>query len=224
MAKILLVDDDPKIADLVQDWLKAEGHMIELAATGGDASSRLRVYEYDLIILDRTLPDAEGSSICSEFRGRGGSTPILMLTGKRLIEEKQEGFDAGADDYLVKPFNIKELSMRVNALLRRPAQFAGSAIKLKNLVLDSKAHTLSRNGRQIVLLPRDFKLLEFLMRHPDQFFTAEALIERVWPADAEASPEALRQAVRRLRKKVDLQEGDSLITSVHGLGYKIDSH
>ncbi|HEY9871647.1 MAG TPA: response regulator transcription factor [Candidatus Obscuribacterales bacterium] len=222
MAKILLIEDDPALGRMVKDWLTFEHHLVELSADGGEGWDRLQVYEYDLLIIDWDLPEKSGLEICREFRAQGGTTPILMLTGKRSISDKESGFDAGADDYLTKPFHTKELSARVRALIRRSERFLGNILKHKNLVLDPVARTVKRDGKDVDLLPKEFSLLEFLMRHPNQVFSAEALLSRVWSTDSDAGVDAITTCIKRLRKKIDVQGNPSVIRTVHGVGYRLD--
>jgi len=143
-----------------------------------------------------------------------------MLTAKTATGEKISGLDAGADDYLTKPFDVGEVSARVRALLRRPAALTGNVLKLGQIVLERDTHRVTKTGEEIQLLPKEFALLEFFMRHPSQVFSAEALLDRVWASDSEASPETIRTYIKRLRQKIDNKETPSLIQTVHGVGYK----
>jgi len=222
MAKILLVEDQRDFAETIRDWLHSEHHVVDMAHSGAKARHFLETVTYDLIILDWGLPDACGTDICKEFRASGGATPVLMLTGRRLIEEKEEGFGSGVDDYLTKPFSLKEVSMRVKALLRRPAACVSKVVKLGVLVLDAASHSLQKNGARISLPPTEFRLLELLMRNPNQFFTADALIERLWETGAPVGEDTVRTCIRRIRKKIDAEGESSLISSIKGLGYGIE--
>ncbi|MBZ0186582.1 MAG: response regulator transcription factor [Candidatus Obscuribacterales bacterium] len=221
MAKILLVEDEADISDLVTAWLAKDHHVVEVAATGEQALDLLRVYPFDVLILDWMLPGVSGVEVCREYRTRGGTSPILMLTAKSHVNEKEKGLDAGADDYLTKPFELIELSARVRALLRRPVSFAGTVLKVGTIVLDTSTHKVTKNGGEVQLLPKEFALLAFFMRHPNQVFSAEALLDRVWSYDSEASPETIRTYIKRLRKKIDEEDKSSLIGTVHGVGYKL---
>jgi DNA-binding response OmpR family regulator len=223
MPKILMVEDDKDLAMIVQDWLKAEFYALDLAGDGSTGYEYLRQGDYDLVILDWNLPGMAGVDICRKFRSTGGSTPILMLTGKGQIEEKEEGLDAGADDYLTKPFTMRELSARLRALLRRPAITTGQTLKVGNLEMDPTRHTLSKNGEPVRLPRKDFELLEYFMRHPGRFFSTEFLLERVWSFDSEATADAVRTAVKRLRKTLDDtdDESSSIIESARRVGYRL---
>ncbi len=221
MAKIFLLEDEKPLADIVMDLLTSQSHMVDWISLVGDAKVRLKIYPYDLVILDVNLPDGNGLDVCREFRNHGGTTPILMLTGRNRIQEKALGLDAGADDYLTKPFHLDELSARVRALLRRPAAFVGHVLKFADMELNTGTHRVTRAGVEILLLPKEFTLLEFMMRHSGQVFSADALIERLWPTDSEASPDAIRIYIARLRNKIDLKEGPSLISTMRGVGYRL---
>lgn len=222
MAKILLVEDEKALSDVVKDYLQAQQFLVEHVDNGKEALSRLQFYQYDMVILDWNLPEMDGIDVCKRYRQGGGMTPILILTGKREVDDKEAGLDAGADDYLTKPFHMKELSARVRALLRRPAQATGKVLSARDVTLDPTTHRVSKAGQEVNLLPKEFALLEFLLRHPGQVFSAEALIERIWPTESDASSNTIRTYVNRIRNKVDSKEGTSLISTVHGIGYRLD--
>ncbi|MBS1998349.1 MAG: response regulator transcription factor [Cyanobacteria bacterium SZAS LIN-2] len=183
----------------------------------------MTAFQYDLAVLDWGLPGKLGVDICRDYRARGGKTPILMLTGKGEIESKLEGFDSGADDYLAKPFNLRELLARVKALLRRPEGVQSDVIHVRGYELNTKLGKVMVHGREVALLAKEMALLEFLMRHQDRIFNVDDLLDRVWQSDSESSEDAVRQCVTRLRKKIDVEGQPSLITTVKGMGYKIDS-
>ncbi len=222
MPKILVVEDEPDFSMLIGEWLKNEHHVVEVVETGEDALDRLKFYKYDIVILDWMLPGISGLDVCKKYRELGGTTPILLLTAKKHVDEKEAGLDAGADDYLTKPFEMKELSARIRALMRRPVALTGSVLQVGELSLEPTTFKVSRSGKEINLLPKEFALLEFLMRHPNQVFSAEALLDRVWSSDSESSPETIRTYIKRLRKKIDQQGQPSMLSTVHGVGYKLD--
>lgn len=222
MSKILVVEDEIELAEQVRRCLLREQHIVEMVHDGQAALDHLRVNNYDLLVLDWMMPKMTGIEVCQWQRARGEKTPILMLTARVDIEDKELGLDSGADDYLTKPFHLRELLARVRALLRRGVS-ATNELKAGALVLDPTARRLSRDGMEIKLEPKEMNLLEFLMRHPNQTFKAEALIARVWESDSEISPDAIRVYVRGLRKKIDLFGGRSIIGTVHGSGYRLDS-
>lgn len=204
------------------DCLKAQNYLVDHVANGSEALERLKFFDYDLIVLDWQLPGMAGVDVCSNFRSRGGTTPVLMLTGKRSVDDKEQGLDAGADDYLTKPFQPRELTARLRALLRRPQGSVSKTLKARDLELDPSTHKVTRAGNDINLLPKEFALLEFLMRHPNQVFSGEALIDRVWSTDSEATSTAVRINVNRLRGKIDSKDEPSFISTVHGVGYRFD--
>ncbi|MBX9688939.1 MAG: response regulator transcription factor [Candidatus Obscuribacterales bacterium] len=219
MGKLLLVDDDETVCQNVKLWLEQDKHMVDLAKSVESAKDFMRVIGYDLLILDWNLPDASGLELLKQLRQSGNSVPVLMLTGHGDMEHKVIGFETGADDYLAKPFHEKELSLRVKALLKRPASDLGILLRYGDLEVDIKNFKVTRNGKAIRLSPIEFNLLTTFIRHPNTVMSADALIERVWPTDSEASPDVVRKYVQRLRDKIDTGDGQSLIRTVHGVGY-----
>ncbi|HEY9870204.1 MAG TPA: response regulator transcription factor [Candidatus Obscuribacterales bacterium] len=222
MAKVLVVEDDGELRGMVEDWLSHEHYEVECAATGTEGQEKLIFYNYDLIVLDWDLPGVSGLEICREMRNRGNKTPVLMLTGKGSISDKEVGLDSGADDYLTKPFHMKELSARIRALLRRVAGQTTNVLTARNLVLDPVKFAVTRDGQPINLRRREFALLEFFMRNPNRVFSLEALADRVWASESDASPEAIRSCLKRLRKSIGDSEDQPLIKTVHGVGYKLE--
>lgn len=217
MAKILVVEDDAEVLNSVTKILESDHHTVEKAQNGADGWFHMISFDYDLILLDWMLPDKQGLDVMKDYRASGGKTPILMLTGKNTISEKEQGLDFGADDYLTKPFAGRELSARVRALLRRPALAADNVLSAADLLLDPVKYLVTKNGQQIDLQPREFQLLEFFMRNPNRVFDSEAVLNRVWKLDSDATVEALRSAIRRLRQKVD-PKGE-LLQTVYGVGF-----
>ncbi len=222
MAKILFVEDEMDLAYPVKDWLMREKYLVEISDNGVDALDKLRVYKYDLIILDWMIPGNSGIEVCKRFREIGGTTPILLLTAKSQISDKETGLDAGADDYLTKPFHLKELSARVRALLRRHIQSTDSVLKTGNVSIDTLSRKVTVESKEVHLVPKEYSLLEFFMRHPNQVFSAEALIDRVWASDTMASADTIRTYIKLLRKKLGNDEPSSIIKTVHGVGYKLE--
>ncbi len=223
MAKILVVEDNPEMAKNILEHLKEEKHVAEWAECGDVALTLLATYHFDLIILDVMLPDMQGTEVCTRYRSQQGETPILMLTGMNSIDAKEKGLDSGADDYLTKPFDLRELSARIRALLRRPQVLRGDALKARTVVLDTQTLRVTRAGVPIKLLAKEFALLEYLLRRKDQVLSVEDLLNNVWKSDSESSPDAVRQTIKRLRTKIDAAGEPSLITTVVGLGYTIES-
>lgn len=221
MAKIVVVEDDQDLVNLIKGILAVERHTVESVQNGREAVTMLQMYPYDLVILDWMLPGKLGTEICKEYRDKGGSAPILMLTSKADIEDKEKGLDAGADDYLTKPFHPKELSARVRALLRRPQTVVSKTLAVGDIMLDPNQVIVKKGGQEIHLLPKEFALLELFLRYPSQVFSAEALLDRVWASDSSASLDTVRTYIKTLRKKIDTKEQDSYIRTVHGVGYSL---
>lgn len=222
MAKILIVEDNSELMDNVRDWLTQEQYVVDCCTDGVEALAYLGTYEYDAIVLDWTLPKMSGIEVCKQYRSQGGSTPIIMLTGRRTLDDKEIGLDAGADDYLTKPFEVRELSARIRALLRRAPKVAGDVLKAGHLALDKETHKVTKNGQEVHLMPKEFAILELMMTYPSKIFSAESLIERVWSSSSDASPEIVRKYINRLRAQVDTEGAPSVIRTVHGVGYALD--
>lgn len=220
MGKLLLVEDEHDLSNQIRDWLHREHHTVEVLDNGQIAADTLRVTQYDLIILDWQVPGMSGLEVCKQFRNRGGKTPVLMLTARNSVDDREQGLDSGADDYLCKPFHLKELSARVRALIRRAAGATNNVLQAGAIQLDPSARRVVKDATEIHLEPREFALLEFLMRNPNIVFNADALVTRVWETDTEISPDSVRTYIKALRKKLDQKE---LITTLHGLGYRLNS-
>ncbi len=221
MAKILIVEDDLRLAENIGKWLVLEKHVVEHLEDGQEATDHLRFYPYDLIILDWGLPGVSGIEVLRQYRSHGGIAPVLMLTGRKEVDEKEKGLDAGADDYLTKPFHMRELGARVRALLRRPPEHPGQTLRFGDLTLDTVNHRVMKGDQEIELLPKEFALLQFLMRHPGQVFSPEAIVDRVWASISEVSPESVRTYVTRLRSKIGSAGEESVIKNIHGVGYRL---
>lgn len=222
MAKILLIEDDVALATMISARLEAESHVVECAHDGKVGYDYMMLTKYDLIILDWNLPSMEGVDVLKEYRRNGGNSPVIFLTGRDDISEKEVGLDTGADDYLTKPFNTRELSARIRALLRRPEAVQAEIFTSGDLVLDVANHRLTKGGKDARLQPKDFSLLEFFMRNPDRPFSPDALLQRVWHADSDASIDGLRAAIKRVRKVIDSSayEDDSFIETIPRVGYR----
>jgi DNA-binding response OmpR family regulator len=223
VAKILVVEDDKELSKMIIDWLEDDNHTAELVEDGKEGLDRLRFYEFDLAILDWELPLISGPEVCRSYRSSGGQIPVLMLTGRSDITDKLAGFDAGADDYLTKPFHPRELSVRLRALLMRPCQRLKKVLVAGELELDPQNHVVTKAGQKILLAPREFALLEFFMRHPDEPFSPDALLDRIWSSESEVSRDLVKVYIARLRQKIDADGDQSRIITVHGVGYKLQS-
>lgn len=221
MAKILLVEDDAELASRIKRWLSFEHHIVELIDNGKDALMQLKVASYDLIILDWELPSLSGPEICRQARQFGLTTMILLLTGRSSKSDTIHGLDAGADDYLTKPFEIEELSAKLRALLRRtPTTAADEALSAGNLELFASSRTVEINGQKVELAPSEFDLLYFFMRNPNAVFSPEALLARAWGDKAETTVSAVRTCIKTLRAKLASGQSSVEIRTVHAVGYR----
>jgi DNA-binding response OmpR family regulator len=222
MPKVLVVEDDVALQRMISDWLTLEHYNLESSLDGKDAIEKLKFYQYDVVILDWQLPGISGIEVIRQFRSAGGRTPVLMLTGKSAIPEKEEGFDSGVDDYLTKPFHMKELSARLRALLRRPNTLITEVFQVGRLKMDRRTHVVSVDDQEIDLKPTEYALLEFMMRHPGQVFSPESLLDKVWSSQSDATVDALTTCVKRLRKKISVPGQESIIKTIYGVGYKLE--
>lgn len=227
MAKLLIVEDDKTLAGLVADCLRFEHHMVEVANDGDEGLARLQASKFDLVIFDWELPFRNGIELVKECRNLSKETAILMLTGKGTVTDKEIGFKSGADDYLTKPFDMRELVMRVDAVLRRTTSTASTttdgALRVADIVLEPAQFRVRKDNVDLKLTRQEFSLLEFFMRHPGEVFSGESLLERVWNSESDSTIEALRACVSRLRKKLDSAGKPTLISNVFGSGYRLES-
>jgi len=222
LAKVLLVEDNSDLAERLSAWLRAENYFVDVSADGESALENLKFYKYDIVILDWELPGSiKGIDVCKQFRSEGGNTPIIMLTGRGNVNDKECGLDSGCDDYLTKPFEPRELAARMRSLLRRPTSFTGTILTAGAITLEIDTAMVRKNGAVIQLLPLEYKLLEFLLRHQGQPFSPESLLDRVWGSNSDASIDAVRTCVKTLRRKIADQDGSSVLRTVHGVGYKL---
>ncbi len=222
MAKILLVEDDQQLASQLVDTLSREHHIVEHACDGTTAEELLNFTTFDIIILDWNMPGMSGVDVCRNYRSNRGKTPILMLTGRSDVPEREQGLDAGCDDYLTKPFATRELNARIRALLRREPIYLGSTMTVGSLTLDTNSRKVTFDGNLIELQPREFSLLEFLIKHPGESLSAEAILQRVWATDSTANIETVYTYITKLRKKVVSKEKSTPIKTVHRVGYRLD--
>lgn len=224
--RVLIVEDEAKLSRLLKGLLEDENHNVDLAADGEEGLQFVRSGDYDVIVLDVLLPGIDGLEVCRRVRAQRNSTPILMLTARTLVEDRVAGLDAGADDYLSKPFAFAELLARLRALSRRetPAS-VGNQLMVGDLSLDLKTREVSRAGRRIDLTPKEFALLEYLMRHPGQVLTGQQIADHVWSYDFDGLTNRVAVYVSYLRRKLDLAtDGDepaAPIETVHGVGYRL---
>ena len=197
MSKILIVEDDNALCHVLSEGLKAD-YSIEIAHDGSEAREKVLQYVYDLIILDWELPFIDGISLCEQFRAKGGHSPILMLTARSRLDEKETGFDAGVDDYLTKPFELRELRSRIKALLRRPRELLNESVVYGNLVLDIHGRQVTKDGCEIHLSPKEFDLLQYFVRNRGTVLSAEHLLNAVWTADEAVGTDTVRTHVKNL--------------------------
>jgi len=221
--KILAVEDEPAIGSAIRSALADDGHAVDVVTTATDALDWVEATDYGLVILDIILGGVSGLEVCRRLRERGYVEPILMLTALTTVEDRVTGLDAGADDYLAKPFAIPELKARVRALARRPAAWAGATITVGDLVLDPRKLGVSRAGKAVRLTAREFAFLELLARHPGQVFTQEHLMDALWGADADIGSNIVEVYIRSLRRKLDEGRRDGLIETIRGAGYRLRS-
>jgi two-component system OmpR family response regulator len=221
---ILLIEDDAETAALIGERLRGHGHSVQVAADGRTGLARASRERYDVMIVDRMLPGIDGLSIVERIRAAGVDCPVLMLTTLSGIEHRVEGLEAGADDYLVKPFAFDELLARVHALARRPPLGGNEALlKVGDLQLDRLRRTVTRAGRPIDLQPQEFKLLEFLMRHSSRVVTRAMLLEGVWGFHFDPRTTVVETHISRLRAKIDRDFDVELLQTVRGAGYRLSA-
>jgi two-component system, OmpR family, response regulator len=220
--KILLVEDDAETANYVLQGLHEEGHSVSLAADGRDALFRAAGEDWDLLIIDRLLPQMDGLGVVRALRAAGITTAVLFLTTLGSIDDRVDGLKAGGDDYLVKPFAFSELAARVAALGRRPRRTAlETTLKVDDLEMDLLTRTVRRGGEEIDLQPREFRLLEYLMRHAEQVVTRTMLLEKVWDFHFDPHTNVVDTHISRLRGKIDKGRATALIHTVRGSGYSL---
>jgi len=221
--RVLVVEDERRIADFIRKGLSEQGYAVDVAYDGEEALQWVDVAEFDIVILDIMLPVRDGISVCRALRARGLRTPILMLTARDALEDRVLGLDSGADDYLVKPFAFAELLARLRALARREPSLVGTHLQVDDLVLDSGTREVSRNGAQIQLTTKEFALLEYLMRHPNQVLTRTMIAEHVWNYDFDNATNVIDVHIRNLRRKIDDPFPAKLIRTVRGAGYRMSA-
>mgnify|MGYP002133882145 FL=1 len=218
--RILVVDDDPGIGEVVQLFLRAEGFDTRIATNGPEALAVFDEYEPNLVLLDLNLPGLDGISVCRAIRETSG-TPIVMLTARTDSQDIVAGLEAGADDYVEKPFNEKVLVARIRACMRRPVPASSDKLVVGDIVIDLRGHGVSREGKSIGLTPLEFELLHTLAASPAEVFTREALLEKVWGYQYKADTRLVNVHVQRLRSKIELDVDDpQIIVTVRGVGYR----
>ncbi|MCX6809986.1 MAG: response regulator transcription factor [Candidatus Berkelbacteria bacterium] len=222
--RILVVEDDRKIANAIKKGLSQENFAVDAEYDGQEGLGSALTIDYDLVILDRMLPGVDGIEVCEKLRKNKYKGPILILTAKDKIKDRVVGLNAGADDYLIKPFAFEELLARVRALLRRPQQAIQSVLKVSDLILDTINFEVKRAKKAINLSSKEFALLEYLMRNPGRILTKDNIIAHVWDYDADILPNTVEVYIGYLRNKIDkpFRKSPNLIETARGFGYKIN--
>jgi heavy metal response regulator len=219
--RILVVEDEAAIAAFITQGLAEAGYAVDLANDGAEALHWSAIAEYDLVMLDVMLPDHDGVAICRDLRARGLHMPVLMVTARDTVDDRVAGLDSGADDYLIKPFAFAELLARVRALLRREPVFKGSVLAIADLTLDTVEHSVRRAGQPIGLTSKEYSLLEFLMRHPNQTLSRATIGEHVWNYDFDNVSNLIDVHIFGLRRKIDDPFELKLLHTVRGVGYRL---
>jgi two-component system OmpR family response regulator len=220
--RILVVEDELKMARAIKRGLEGEGYSVDVTANGDDAVFWATENEYDTIVLDVMLPGRDGFAVCRALREKGRWAPVLMLTARGTVADRVSGLDAGADDYLVKPFAFVELLARVRALIRRGATPRPAVLKAGDVMLDPASHTVTRQGSAVELSPREFALLEFLMRRAGEVVTRTQILEHVWDYDYDGVSNVVDVYVGYLRRKLEKPFSSTFIRSVRGVGYTVE--
>ncbi|HLZ70364.1 MAG TPA: response regulator transcription factor [Dehalococcoidia bacterium] len=225
MAHLLVVEDEARLARLIKRVLEEEGHVVDLAHDGDTAQELGQAPGFDAIVLDVLLPGRNGFDVCRELRAAGVQTPVLMLTARGAVEDRVVGLDAGADDYLTKPFAFEELLARIRALTRRPPAIVPGAgsLSVGDLTMDLVRHEVRRGGRLIPLTVKEYALLEYFLRHPNQVLSRAQILDNVWGYDAETAASVIDIYVHYLRNKIDRGERQPMLFTVRGVGYSLRS-
>ena len=221
--RLLLVEDEPRVARFIAKGLREQSYAVDVAPDGDMALYHARENDYDLMILDVMLPIRDGYGVCQELRAAGFRHPILMLTARDAVDDRVRGLDSGADDYLTKPFDFKELLARIRALLRRPREIQPQSIRISDLVLNTGNHTATRAGRAIGLTAKEYALLEFLMLRPNRIVNREQIAQHVWDENFDPLSNVIDVYVRRLRAKIDEGFASPLIHTRRGEGYLLSA-
>lgn len=222
--RVLVVEDEKKVASFVARSLREDAYAVDIAENGPKALELAADNPYDAIVLDIRLPGLTGIDVCREVRKQGLQTPILMLTARTLVQDRVEGLDAGADDYLTKPFALAEFRARVRALVRRGLQQRGPKLTFLDLELDRHKRRVTRGGRQVVLTAKEFAILELLLLHAPETVDRSEIIEHVWDSRFDSETNLVEVYINHLRQKIDQNQTPKLIHTVRGSGYRLDSN
>jgi DNA-binding response OmpR family regulator len=219
--RILLVEDNRRLSNALKLSLTDEGYAVDAAYDGEEGEELAELAPYDAIILDVMLPKKSGLEVCRHLRNRRINAPIIMLTARDAVEDRVMGLDSGADDYLVKPFAVNELCARLRALMRREAPSKNGLLRVADLVTDPATHFVERSGQSIEMTSKEYALLEYFMRHPNQVITRDRIETHVWSYDFESTSNVVDVYVRRLRRKIDDPFAVKLLETVRGTGYRL---
>lgn len=223
--RILIVEDEAKLAEALKKGLELKGFTVDWLADSEKARTRILLYrdEYDLILLDLMLPGIDGATICKDVRAEGVTTPIIILTARDETEYKVDLLNLGADDYIAKPFSFDEVVARINAVMRRPSDTLPTTLKVRDIELDPGKHTVIKDGKEVALTLKEFSLLEFFMRHPNEALKREQVLDHVWSFDFPAFSNVLDVHMKNLRKKLDdYANADPLFETIRGIGYRLN--
>jgi DNA-binding response OmpR family regulator len=221
--RILIVEDEPRMANVIAKGLREASYAVDIAEDGDAALYQTSINDYDLIVLDVLLPQRDGFQVCSELRARGDSTPILMLTARAAIDDRITGFDAGADDYLTKPFSFRELLVRIRALLRRDSHLHPSVFEIEDLIVDSGSHRVFRATSEVQLTAKEYALLEYLARRAGKLVSRAEIAAHVWDDSFDPFSNTIEVYMNRLRKKIDEKHPVKLLHTRRGEGYILES-
>jgi DNA-binding response OmpR family regulator len=219
--RVLVVEDEERIAEFIRNGLTEQGYAVDVAGDGDEALDWVEIASFDLVILDVMLPHSDGIEVCRALRARGLRTPVLMLTARDAVEDRVKGLDSGADDYLVKPFAFAELLARLRALARREPRVQDAVLRLGDVVMDTSTRQVTRSGRSVELTTKEYALLEYLMRHPEQVLTRTMIAEHVWNYDFDNATNVIDVHVKNLRRKLD--PAARFIQTVRGAGYRMSA-
>ncbi len=223
--KILIAEDNEKLASLLKKGLETKGYAADCVVDGEEAQTRIELghEDYDLVILDLMMPKKTGFEVCQNIRNNKIFIPILILTARDSTSDKISALDMGADDYLVKPFSFKELLARIRALMRRPKKLLPTELKTRDIVLNPATRKVSRRGQEIKLTLKEFSLLEYLMRHPNQVVNREQILDNMWDFGFDSFSNIIDVHIKNLRKKLSDDKKEKLLETIRGVGYKLNT-
>jgi heavy metal response regulator len=221
--RILIVEDEPRMANVIAKGLREQSYAVDVAPDGINGLYQASINDYDVIVLDVLLPHRDGYEVCRELRQRGNTTPVLMLTARATVDDRITGFDAGADDYLTKPFSFRELLARIRALLRRDSQLRPDVLEIADLVVDSASHRVARANKEVQLTAKEYALLEYLARRRGQLVSRAEIAAHVWDDSFDHFSNTIEVYMNRLRKKIDGDHATKLLHTRRGEGYILES-